>query len=140
MSDYAAIRQLVERYVDAVNQRDAEAWGACWAPDGTWDLGPDRQVQGRENFVPAWKAAMAGLPMAILTVHGGVFEGREGDTARARWYISEYLRGGDGVPRFVVGCYHDQYRLIDGDWHFVRRTYERLYNGAPDLSSPLPEG
>lgn len=57
-NEYVAIRELCERYVDAVNRRDAKDWGATWAPDAVWDLGRG-PVQGRDQIVAAWEGAMA---------------------------------------------------------------------------------
>ena len=38
-TDYTELRMVAERYVDAVNRFDGEAWGATWAPDGEWHVG-----------------------------------------------------------------------------------------------------
>lgn len=136
-TEYLGVRQLVEKYIDAVNRRSAADWAATWAPEGTWDLAPGRAVAGRDAIVPMWEAAMAGLPMAILVLHGGVITGRDGDVCTSRWYIGEYLKGGDGTPRMVIGCYHDTCRLVDGQWRFVKRAYNPLYSGAPDLTGDV---
>ena len=36
--DRLAIRELIEHYCNAVNQRDAALWGANWAEDSEWNL------------------------------------------------------------------------------------------------------
>ena len=38
MSDEYAIRQLVEKYADAVNRVDKEDWASTWCEDSEWDL------------------------------------------------------------------------------------------------------
>jgi uncharacterized protein (TIGR02246 family) len=137
---YTELRQLVERYADAVCRRDAAAWGGTWAPDGVWDLGRGK-AEGREQVVAFWKQAMSGFPMAIQIIHNGVVLSHDGDAATARWYLSEYLHTADGGRRLGVGVYHDTYRRIDGRWHFALRKYNLLYSGAPDLSGealPFP--
>lgn len=139
MSDlYTELRQLVERYADAVCRRDADDWGATWAPDGVWDLGRAKS-EGRENMVAFWLQAMSAYPTAIQIIHGGTVLEEGTTTARARWYLSEYLFVNDGSRRLGVGVYHDDYVKLDGKWHFKKRKYALLYSGAPDLSgTPFP--
>ena len=38
LQDELALRDLMARYVDAVNRSEAAAWGATWAEDGVWSL------------------------------------------------------------------------------------------------------
>ena len=33
-----AIRELLDRYCDGVNQRDAEIWGSTWSKDAVWEI------------------------------------------------------------------------------------------------------
>lgn len=53
--DRLAIRELIESYGDAVTQRDANAWGECWAEDSCWRL-PDlpgwERIEGKQTIVP----------------------------------------------------------------------------------------
>lgn len=141
MSDeYVAIRQLCERYVDAVNRRDSEDWGATWAPDAIWDLGRG-PVQGREQIVAAWEAAMAGFPHVVMWVHSGVIESVDDDHASARWYHQENLDFADGTRQVGMGVYRDKFVRLNGEWHFAERKYDLLYFGPPDLSgsfNPYP--
>jgi uncharacterized protein (TIGR02246 family) len=143
MSDeYVSIRQLCERYVDAVNRRDADDWGATWAPDGVWDMGIGDPPRGRDNVVEFWKAAMAGIPGVVMIVNSGVVDSVEGDTARAHWYHTEHLKMADGSRRVGMGVYRDDLVRLDGEWHFERRRYSLLYTGPSDLSgdfNPYPK-
>ena len=110
MSDiYLELRKVAERYADAVCRRDADDWGATWAKDGEWDLGPGRAMSGRDNIVPFWSQVMGTFPMAIQVVTGGTVLWHEGDRAAARWYITEYLAMADGGKRVGHGVYHDRY-------------------------------
>lgn len=135
--EYLALRQLVEAYADAVCRRDAEDWGATWAPDGEWDLGPGRSMTGRDKIVPFWSQIMGTFPMAIQVITGGKVLWVDGNRAAARWYITEYLRTDDGTNRVGHGVYHDRYVRIDGQWRFARRSYNLLYSGAPDLTGDV---
>ncbi len=141
MSDeYVALRQLCERYVDAVNRRAGADWSATWAPDAVWDLG-NGPVAGREAILATWQAAMAGFPHVVMWVHPGVVDSVTGDTAKARWYHQEILHLADGSRQVGMGVYRDQYVRLDGEWRFAVRKYDLLYFGPPDLSgafNPCP--
>lgn len=139
-NEYVSIRELCERYVDAVNRRDAGDWGATWAADAVWDLGRG-PVQGRDNIVAAWEAAMSGFPNVIMWVHSGVIESVAGDKASARWYHQENLNMPDGSQNVGMGVYRDKLVRIKGEWLFAERKYDLLYFGPPDLSgafNPYP--
>ena len=38
MSDKEEIRNLVEKYADAVNRVDKKDWSSTWCEDSEWDL------------------------------------------------------------------------------------------------------
>lgn len=130
--DYVALRQLAERYIDAVNRFDADAWAATWAPDGVWDLGTP--VTGREQIRERWLVAMSHIPNVFMHVLSGVVDSVEDDTASGRWYLNEYLNLPDGSRSMNALCYVDRYRRIDGEWLFQSRRLEALYRGPTDLS------
>ncbi len=134
MSDlYSEIRQLVERYADAVNRIDPGDWGATWAADGTWDLG-QAAVEGKEKIVGFWKQIMPSFPFVVQIIHSGVVDAVDATHANGRWYLSEYMHRPDGSKSHGIGCYRDTYVKVDGKWLFQRRRYDLLYNGPPDLS------
>ncbi len=138
--EHVAIRELCERYVDAVNRCHKADWSATWAPDAVWDIGRGL-VSGRENIVAAWEAAMASLSHVIMWVHSGVVESVDGDQASARWYHQEILDIKGGGRMVGMGVYHDKLVRIDGEWRFSERRYHLLYFGPPDLCgnfSPYP--
>ena len=59
--DRLAIRELIEHYCNAVNQRDAALWGANWAEDSEWNLPvvPGMEsVKGKAAIVAAWVESM----------------------------------------------------------------------------------
>ena len=51
MSDEYAIRQLVEKYADAVNRVDKEDWASTWCEDSEWDLSSMPAVTGKDAIV-----------------------------------------------------------------------------------------
>ncbi len=130
--DYTAIRMVAERYVDAVNRFDPDAWISCWAPDGVWQTMEARE--GREKILESWMAAMTRLPNVYMHVYSGVVDDVTGDQASGRWYMGEYLNMPDGSRSMNSICYVDTYTRIDGQWHIQTRRFDALYRGPADLS------
>lgn len=128
--EYSAIRQLCERYVDALNRRDAEAWIATWAPDGVWEYGGENPPRGRPQLAQFWSTAMADITAVVMVVNSGVIDEVHGDTARARWYHTEDVQIGEDNRLAGVTVYEDDLVRIDGKWHFAKRTHELLYSGS----------
>lgn len=118
--DVAAIRALHDRYADAVNRRDADAWGALWAEDAAWDLMGTR-VEGRAAIVGLWQGAMAGFAfVGFFSQLGAVAVA--GDRADGRVWTHEVLEGPDGERR-PLGRYDDLYVKRDGAWLFAERRF-----------------
>ena len=69
--EYIAIRQLCERYVDAINRRDAEAWINTWAPDGVWEYGGDNPPHGQSELARFWEQAMENITAVVMLVNLG---------------------------------------------------------------------
>ncbi|MDH3755696.1 MAG: nuclear transport factor 2 family protein [Acidimicrobiia bacterium] len=136
MSDHDAIRDLTHRYADAVCRCDADAWGATWAPDGVWDMGGGRVVEGRDAVVQTWTAAMGGFHAVMHFITNGTAT-LGGDSGTGRWYVNEYLALPDGGRTSFYAYYDDEYVRIGGNWLFGRRTLVPLYAGPTDLSAPF---
>jgi uncharacterized protein (TIGR02246 family) len=134
--EYSAIRQLVERYADAVNRRDEADWAACWAGDAEWDLS-GRKVQGRESIVGLWRGAMSNFPWVVQLVLQGAVERATGERTSGRWYLVELMSTNDGKRQMGLGVYRDSYVKVDGAWRFARRRYDLMYSGPPDLTGMM---
>ncbi|CAN5433257.1 hypothetical protein BH10PSE12_BH10PSE12_32340 [soil metagenome] len=123
--DRVAINDVLARYADGVNQRNAIAWAASWDEEGEWFLfGPD-PVIGRDAIVATWTEAMAGFPFVVMSVSQGAVA-IDGDTATGRSYSSEIARTADGKRMRVHGCYEDRYRKREGVWGFSFRRFAVL--------------
>jgi uncharacterized protein (TIGR02246 family) len=122
MSDADAIRALNDAYVDAVNRRDADDWGALWAEDAVWDL-MGTKVEGREAIVALWQQAMAGYEfVGFFGQTGPVMV--SGDRAEARVWTHEVLVPVGGEERRPLGRYDDSYVKRDGRWFFATRRFQ----------------
>ena len=87
--DRLAIRELMDIYADAVNQRDTALWASTWAEDSAWKL---PVIPGMEN--------LSGKDTILGSWHGHVpvylyvyFRGRHSSQWRDRHREILYLRG-----------------------------------------------
>ena len=123
-----AIRALLERYCDGVNQRDAETWGSTWAEDAIWEL-PHLDMEGlkgRETIVAAWLEAMKMFPFVNMMAMPGVIK-VEGDRATMRSYTDEVAVTQDGTELRPRGQYDDECVKVAGEWKFSRRVFSVLH-------------
>ena len=132
IEDELALRNLMGRYTDAVNRRDADAWIATWAEDGVWNL-LGTPVSGRDNILALWLQMMGGFEFALMLPSSSVFE-IESDSARGHWYLHEYTRDHEGNASTMVSRYLDTYVKQGGQWLFQLRHYSFIYNGPSDMS------
>ena len=130
--DYTELRMVAERYVDAVNRFDPEAWGETWAPDGEWTTSEVRK--GRENMVEVWTNIMESIDMVFMKVYSGVIDDVSGDTASGRWYLGEFLHRAGGTSENCI-CYDDTYSRIDGQWYIQTRKFVAVYRGETGLTA-----
>ena len=131
IEDELALRNLMARYVDAVNRYDADAWIATWAEDATWNL-LGNPVEGKDNILALWQQMMASFEFALMFPSSCLFN-IDGDTASGHWYLHEYSRQ-EGQGGIILSRYLDTYVRQDGDWLFKSREYGFIYNGPQDLS------
>lgn len=138
--DHNALRDLMARYVDGANRRDARLWQSTWAEDARWSL-MGMEVRGRDAILAMWKQALQAFEFALLLPSSGAFD-VDGDHAEGHWYLQELTRTHDGTGTCMISRYQDHYRRIDGNWLYQSREYTVIYSGPPDLSGqfnpPLP--
>ncbi|SFS10509.1 nuclear transport factor 2 family protein [Sphingomonas jatrophae] len=120
-TDRLALRELLDRYSDAVNRMDADAWGATWADDAVWRF-RGGEVQGREAIVATWRKAMAGFDAVWFSAFPGAVE-VSGDAATLRTHTFEYLHPAAGPPRLQSGTYLDRALRTPDGWRFVERAF-----------------
>lgn len=132
IEDESALRNLMARYVDAVNRNDAAAWASTWAADAVWNL-LGAPVTGRDNILGLWQQMMSSFEFAIMMPSSCLFD-ITGDTASGHWYLQEYTRDLEGNGSSVLSRYVDTYVKQDGQWLYQSREYGFIYHGAPDLS------
>lgn len=125
LADNLAIRELVERYGDAVMRFNGDAWAATWAEDATWQLPGAPLMSGRANILAAWQSAMAAFEFVGFFACAGPIQ-IDGDNASATWNQQETLIGKDGSKRRIIGRYEDTYQRTAAGWCFATREYQVL--------------
>jgi uncharacterized protein (TIGR02246 family) len=129
IEDRLAIRELMDIYADAVNQRDATLWGSTWTEDSSWKLPviPGMEnVNGKDNIISAWTAGMDMFPFIFMSISVGDIQ-VNGDAATARSYTSEVGTTLDGTEIRPCGQYDDILVKSDGQWLFKERIFITLY-------------
>lgn len=120
-ADRLAIRELIDRYSDAVMRRDADAYIATWATDGRWCFRGGEMV-GHDQILPFWRKAMDGFAEVMFMANPGSIR-IDGDRAEVVTYTFEHLEMRDGARRFQAGRYDDVIVRGDAGWQFQQRTF-----------------
>ncbi|NND66038.1 MAG: nuclear transport factor 2 family protein [Halioglobus sp.] len=124
VEDRLAIRELIERFSAAVIRIDADRFASTFAQDGVWILPsvPDG-TRGRDNI-----RAVFGEKLAYVEhIHMVGFPDElvfDGDRATGATYCRELIFTKDGEQKLLIGCFHDEYVKVDGEWLFQSRDYE----------------
>ena len=128
MMDRLAIRELLERYCDGVNQRDADIWASTWAEDAVWEL-PHLEMEGlrgRDVIVAAWTEAMKLFPFVNMLAQPASIA-IDGDKATMRSYTTEVAVMQDGTEIRPLGEYYDECVRENGEWKFSLRKFRVLH-------------
>jgi ketosteroid isomerase-like protein len=128
VEDQLALQDLMARYVDAVNRRDAQAWAATWDDNGCWNL-LGNEVSGKDSIVGLWQQMMAGFEFALMIPSSCLFD-IDGDSASGHWYLQELARDNEGNSSSLFSRYIDTYIRRNGQWLYQSRRYEIIYHDA----------
>ncbi len=142
VNDCAQIGELVARFDDAVNRRDATEFAALWVQDGVWEIGDPlpMRVAGAAGIVATWSRMIAGTSWLFRGSFAGVVE-ISGDTANGRWPCIETGTFKDGRGYDNRAIYEDHYRRTPDGWRFAHRRYLYLWLSSETLpGAPVPLG
>jgi ketosteroid isomerase-like protein len=130
LADHLAIRDLLDRYTDALNRRDWNTLQMLFCADGAWDAGgPEMGAQafrfeGAEQCAQGIAGLVAPAELCVQSNHAVVIEVR-GAAASARSTINELVLMKDAPGMMTVwGTYYDTLRReADGEWRFQERRF-----------------
>jgi ketosteroid isomerase-like protein len=141
-TDRFLIRELIDRYSYAVNERDWPAFESCFSEDAVWDVGKpfDFRVQGRSSIVEIARTKISEQDYVIQTPHATVIW-LEGDRARAHSTVMEVVSAGGGATGIhMFGTYADELIRSGHGWSFARRVYRvTTVNLAPPVGDCYKE-
>lgn len=135
VADRLAIRELVERYTDALNVRDFEAMAALFTPDAIWSVGAPYNLRFEGEAIATSIAGMiTDYPFFLQLTHSIVID-LDGDAASARTTVREVAKPADPASGLnAFGIYHDALTRSPAGWRFAARRFQPLYLDI----APLP--
>jgi hypothetical protein len=119
VTDEEAIRQLIARFAQHLDDREFEPWWMLWVEDGSFnqlvgrDAIRDIILEGELNTIPelSRKHSIVNITIAV-----------DGDTATSKSDLCMFDRMGSDAPwTLQVGRYEDRLVKVDGEWFFQRR-------------------
>lgn len=148
MSDFneeLAVRNLYDKYTDAVNRRDWETYESCWTSDAVWQLHPPINVlkTGIEDIMTEARRAVESQELFVQMNHAIVISDLTENTARGRVTLNEIGKARRDVPPALPGVegmnilafYTDEIVKENGKWQFKKRVYDVVY-----INFSAPEG
>jgi len=128
IEDRLAIRDLIDRWSDAVNEHDWEQFASCFTEDGVWDVGAPFHLrfEGNKSIVEDVSALIKAQYIVVQMPHCPVIK-VNGDTATSRVTMHEFMRGPDNSGMQMWGTYYDDLVRTDVGWRFKLRVYRTAY-------------
>ena len=135
VDDLVLLRQLVDRYADAVDRRDIDGFSALFGDGGTLTLpalGPGEPSTLSGHSLPAALEPLAVYDRTFHHVGAAVFD-LDGDRATGTVQCSahHYERTHNGPIDLVMYIvYRDEYRRSGTAWKFARRVVDVRWTEA----------
>jgi SnoaL-like domain len=130
--DVLAITHLAAAYAEAVSRGQVAEACLTYAEHGELHSPTTEPAIGRAAVTSTITKSCATLEFVFQTVHQGLVE-VDGDTARARFPITEWARRtSDARPIQFLGIYDDECVRTPAGWRFSRRTLVPRTMGRPD--------
>ena len=134
VKDELEIRALAEKFSDAANRKDGEMFQSLWAKNAVWKIGSpiNMEFKGKENM-GASVTHMLDLWDFFVQLSGPAVVNINGDKATARFYVNEIARKtSDKSGNYNLSMYEDELIKENGKWVFQQRTYNTIYQEAPN--------
>lgn len=130
--DVIAINHLAAAYAEAVSRGQVAEACMTYAEDGELHSPTTEPAIGRAAVTATITATCESLEFVFQTVHQGLVE-VDGDTARARFQITEWARrASDSRPLQFLGFYDDVCVRTAEGWRFGRRSLVPRNLGRPE--------
>jgi hypothetical protein len=129
------VRELIERYANAVTQRNVTAWSDLWEDDAVWsmpDLGTGITLRTKTTIVSSWVELMrqyhgpAEEPWAFSFVSVLGEMDLHGERGTVRSYSVEAYADATGRTVHLKGQYDDEVTRRGGCWRFSKRVWRLM--------------
>jgi ketosteroid isomerase-like protein len=122
--DRLAIRELIDRWSDSVNEQDWAQLATCFIEDGVWGVGPpfNFTFRGNKTIVEHVSSKVSEQEYVMQVPHAVVVK-LNGDTATARTTVQEFMRGRDGAGAQIWATYYDELVRTTEGWRFKCRKF-----------------
>jgi ketosteroid isomerase-like protein len=127
-ANIVAISRLAVSYSDAICRGQVDEAVLVYATDGVLASGTTADAVGHEAIATTIKEATKEFEFCFQTTHLGLVE-VTGDTAWARFPITEWAKLHDGRAIQFLGIYEDQLARGADGWRFTRRFLHGLSIG-----------
>ena len=130
VADRLAIRELVDRYNDAINHRDWTVLASLFTPDAVWEMATplNLRFEGAPKIAGGIRWSVGRQEVLVQITSAVVIEGNGPDRAAVRSTMIEFGRPREGEPGMhSAGTYYDQVSRQDGVWRFAHRVFRVRY-------------
>jgi hypothetical protein len=134
LEDKQALASLMNRYVEAVDAFDWEAWGGCWAADAIADFGRSGRLDGRERIVATARErqdayrARGGMQHLVANLEFAV----TGNTAENRRLPDPSAALQSPRPHYAIcGKYRWEFARGADGWQITRAQLRRIWTAEP---------
>lgn len=125
------IRELIDRYNDAINHRNWTNLRALFAADAVWEVAPpiDLKFQTADKIAAGIEWSVGRLEFLVQTSSAVVIELHTPQRASARSTLIELGRPKPGGPPGMraAGTYYDELTREGGTWRFKHRMLRVRY-------------
>jgi len=130
LADRLEVRDVIERYSDAVTHRLWADAAATFHEDAVWKAGAPISIElkTRDGIIASLKAGICRMDFLAQMTHSVTIT-VDGDKATARTIVHELGRNSSqksGVC--LIGAYHDTLSRRAGRWAFDRREFVVIFS------------
>ena len=130
LADRLAIRELIDRYADAITRGDFEQHITCFLPDGVWHVAApfEYHIVGATNIRDYVAGSSGKMDFLIQLNSSTTIHSLTADRANATTTVREMGKASDGSRSFTnYGVYDDDIVKVDGEWKFAKRHFQPIY-------------
>jgi ketosteroid isomerase-like protein len=142
VADRLAIRELIERYSDALTRRAWDEMAAGYHEDAVWTVAAPfgLEFRTRNGIREGIRQQVEAMEFLVQMTHSIVID-LQGEAASACTVTHEMARNSQTqTGLFLLGTYNDQITRRDGRWGFTRRFFQPIFASTDWLPGMVVKG